>query len=68
MAIHREDYGGTMCLECDECGELQGDIYTRNQFSEMIVDGKKDGWAIVEEKGDWRHICPICIDKSIGIT
>lgn len=54
---------GKIMLVCDTCGEGSND-YMDDEFNEMILDAKHDGWLIIhdEPEGEWEHVCPNCAD------
>lgn len=59
MTIERR--GSNQILVCD-CGEEHEEFH-RADFGEMIAAAKRDGWQIVQERGEWVHRCPTCRDE-----
>ena len=64
MAIYRDL--GRMSIECDECGDVDDEDFEQDEFRAMIDHAKSIGWAIVQIDSDYRHICPLCLDKATG--
>ena len=47
-------------IVCDECEETCTDTFGYDEFDEIIFGMKRDGWAILKEDGEWKHICEDC--------
>lgn len=50
--------GRWMNLLCDECG---GESDEFDDFEEMVIESKGEGWKIYQLRGVWKHECPDCI-------
>ena len=53
-------FGHRQQLECDECGRSPRNDYDKEDFDIMISDAKRDDWLIINDDGEWKHICPSC--------
>ena len=52
-------------IHCDQCAEaVEVEHDDVENFHHMIRTIKADGWQVVPGDGDWRHICPSCVEAD----
>lgn len=55
--IERE--GNRIIIQCDTCPEVhEGDI--GDDFTEVWMSAKCEGWHAFQVNGEWIHECPSC--------
>ena len=61
--IKKDKHGEFVCICSTECGaELFGGI--QDDFRVVVTYVKDQGWKIINDDGEWIHLCPDCRDPQ----
>jgi len=55
---------GRVVFECDECGEVQDNKETSNDFRESWSNAKDSGWKTYKHDDEFVHYCPDCAESN----
>lgn len=62
-----QKYKDTMELVCDKCGDNRPP-YDEDQFNDMIIEAKGEGWRVYRQDGHWTHECPECVSEDSALA
>ena len=58
MTLYNCQYENQFIAECSECGH---EVFTEeDNFHLALARIKRDGWKVVQDRGEWLHICDSC--------
>lgn len=64
MTIDREYFNGPISFQCDAKRCTETDETHCTDFPSALAKMKSHGWATRQLRGEWIHICPICLEAE----
>ena len=57
MSAKNDDDKVYLC--CDDCGQ-ETPVFDSDEFRDLVMAARLDGWLIAQKGGIWTHLCHDC--------